>query len=255
MDPVSQILVSVMAQVRPDTPRDAGLPELLCEQAVRSMPVAGVSITLMNPDGSTGVMAASGHHAAQVKELELTLGEGPAIAAFTEGRLVLQPDLAATGPARWPAFTPPAIEAGVRGVFSFPLQVGAIRLGVLDLYRSTSGMLDDPDLSEALHFVDAALVLLLHVQAGAATPPRIEGDGIAEAFITSPVVHQATGMVSVQAGVGLGDALMLLRANAFASGSSILDVAADVVARRIRFAAPTGSPEQRSPGEGGPDEL
>lgn len=253
MDPVSQILMSVMNQVRPGALREAGLPELLCEEAVRAMPVTGVSIMLMNADGVPGVTAASGLHATEVKDLELTLGEGPTIAAFNEGRLVLQPDLAATGHARWPAFTPAAIEAGVRAIFSFPLQVGAIRLGVLDLYRSDPGGLDDPTLSEALRFVDAALILLLHVQATTQVPPTIEGDGIAAAFIASPVVHQATGMVSVQAGVGLAEALVLLRANAFAAERSILEVAADVVAREIRFDGTLREPPH-PPQERGSDE-
>ena len=49
------------------------------------------------------------------------------------------------------------------------------------------------------------------------------------------VVHQATGMVSVQRGVVVDDALALLRAYAFAEDRPVGDVAADVVGGVLRF--------------------
>jgi hypothetical protein len=48
-------------------------------------------------------------------------------------------------------------------------------------------------------------------------------------------VHQAAGMISVQLGVSLAEALVRLRARAFAEDRLIAEVAADVVARRLRF--------------------
>jgi len=49
------------------------------------------------------------------------------------------------------------------------------------------------------------------------------------------VVHQATGIVKVQLGVNIAEALVRLRAHAYAAGRSIEDVARDVVGRRLRF--------------------
>jgi hypothetical protein len=48
-------------------------------------------------------------------------------------------------------------------------------------------------------------------------------------------LHQATGIVSVQAGVGMAEALLLLRARAFVSGRSAVAVARDVVAGMLSF--------------------
>jgi hypothetical protein len=48
-------------------------------------------------------------------------------------------------------------------------------------------------------------------------------------------VHQAAGMVSVQAGVSLGEALVLPRARAFGSENAVLDLARDVLARVVTF--------------------
>ena len=52
---------------------------------------------------------------------------------------VTEPDLALPITARWQAFAPPAVEAGVRAVFGFPLRVGAARLGALSLWRDHPG--------------------------------------------------------------------------------------------------------------------
>src|SRR5581483_7452688 len=49
------------------------------------------------------------------------------------------------------------------------------------------------------------------------------------------VVHQASGMVAVQLGVGVGEALICLRAYAFANDRPVTEVAEDVVGRRLRF--------------------
>jgi hypothetical protein len=48
-------------------------------------------------------------------------------------------------------------------------------------------------------------------------------------------VHQATGMISVQLGVSLAEALLRLRAHAYGQDRPVADVAADVVGRRMRF--------------------
>ena len=58
---------------------------------------------------------------------------------FTIGSPVLQADLARTAATLWPAFSSRALEAGIAAVFAFPLQIGAVRMGVLDLYRDDAG--------------------------------------------------------------------------------------------------------------------
>ena len=49
-------------------------------------------------------------------------------------------------------------------------------------------------------------------------------------------VHNAAGMVSVQEGISVAEALIRLRAFAFGNGRLLADVADDVVARRLRLA-------------------
>ena len=210
-----------------------GVPQRLVTACARALPVTGVGMVLMTEDGPAGTVAVTDGPAAKLEDLQFTLGEGPCVDASRTGRPVLQPDLVATGPSRWPGFTGGALDAGVRAVFAFPLRIGGIRLGVLDLYRDRSGVLSDEELAEALSFADAATTVLLQLQS---TDPFTGGPlGGIPVVEDRAEVHQATGMVSVQAGVPLGQALALLQARAFATGQPISALGRDVVTGTAGF--------------------
>jgi hypothetical protein len=179
-------------------------------------------------------MHASDPVAAEVEELALTLGEGPGVDALTGGPALIADLTAPDCLARWPVFAPAAVHAGVRAVFALPLQVGGIRLGVLDLYRTQPGELDREQLADALVLADTTCALLLDA-APQRDRPRLNGGGPEQAGSPHPEVHQATGMITVQLGVSVAVALVRLRAYAYAHDRRLRDVAADVVARRLRF--------------------
>ena len=214
--------------------RDQTLPELLCTRCADHLDITGVGMALMSDDGHQGVVGATDGTARTMEELQYTLGEGPCIDSSSQGRPVLQPDLARTAAARWPGFGPAVLDAGVAAIFAFPLQVGGIRLGVLDLYRDRAGPLEGSQLGEALTYAEAAGVVLLHLQHQMGPDEGLHPHLI-DPLDYRPEVHQATGMVSVQAAVGLAEALLLLRARAFAAERSILDVARAVIRRTISF--------------------
>jgi hypothetical protein len=225
----------ILSEVIGHAPRDdsGDLPGLLAAACVQALPVDGAGISLIGEHGVQLMVTATDDTARTLEELQFTLGEGPCLDAHHSGRPVAQPDAAATAAARWPGFGPAALNAGIGAVFAFPLQIGGIRLGVLDLYRRTSGALDDAQTTEALAFTDAATVLLLHLQDRAnpgELPEQLDAGWTARAE-----VHQATGMIAVQAAVSLAEALLLLRARAFSTGRRIGDLAAEVVARHLRF--------------------
>jgi hypothetical protein len=227
---VGQIL-SRMADGRAS---DAALPARLCAECLSVLPVTGVALALMTDDGPSGVvLAATDERARQLEELQFALDEGPCVEASRSDHPVLHPELTASGSVRWPRYGAAALDAGVHAVFAFPLRVGAIRLGVLDLYRDTPGPLNAVELADASAFTDAATVMLLYLQ----DHPGPDGERSA---LTGPIdsraeVHQATGMITVQLGVSLAEALLRLRAHAYDSGQSVTDIAADVVARRLTF--------------------
>lgn len=210
------------------------LPAMLCEACARTLPVTGVGMGLMTAEGATGPVTATTGVAADMEELQFALGEGPCVDAFRQGRPVLAPDLARTGTARWPRYGRAALEAGVAAVFSFPLQIGSIRLGALDLYRDVAGSLRSDELGEALAFADAATGVLLHMQDQMPLDAGLHPH-LAAGSHNRREVHQATGMIAVQAAVGLPEALLLLRAHAYAGDRSLVVVARDVVTRVLRF--------------------
>lgn len=212
----------------------ATLPAKLCAECRSALPISGAGIALMTAEGPSGVvLAATDDRARQMEELQFTLGEGPCVEASHSGRPVLQPDLTTAGVARWPQFGATVLDAGVRAIFAFPLRVGAIRVGVLDLYRDVPGHLSDHDLAEAMAFADAATVVVLHLQNH--NGPQGAHPALAGPIDSRAEIHQATGMITVQLGISLAEAMLRLRAHAYATGRTVSAIAADVVSRRMSF--------------------
>jgi hypothetical protein len=183
----------------------------------------------------------------ELDELQFTLGEGPCVDAVGQDEAVLVADLLTAGSRhRWPIFAPTAVERGVRRIAAIPIQVGAARLGVLDLYWITAGSLSPEKLATALVYADAVLILALD-QSGGVVPDLDDFDagGLIE---WRAEIHQASGMVSVQLGVNVTEALVRLRAFAYVHNQRLTDEATEVVARRLRF-DPDGGAEGDSGGD------
>jgi hypothetical protein len=139
----------------------AGLLRRVCKAAVQTLSGSGAGVTVMTDDGGRGVGAASDPGSARLEELQFTLGEGPCVDAYASRRPVLVPDLADGAMARWPAYAPTVHEQGVQAVFAFPLQIGAARLGVLDVFRDRAGALTADELWHAVLLADATVAALL----------------------------------------------------------------------------------------------
>ena len=149
---------------------------------------------------------------------------------------MLEPDLADPATPRWLAFTGPALAAGVRAVFGFPLQVGAVRLGALNLYRDRPGPLDDEQHADALVMADVAAQAVLLLQADAPPGTVAVGAGSGRRLPATSCTRRP-GMVAVQLDVTVGQALIRLRAYAFGNDRALTEVARDVVAGTLRFDA------------------
>jgi hypothetical protein len=210
-----------------------GEAKRLCEVCAEVTEMTGAGIMLMSGDVPRGSACTTNEVSALVEQLQYELGEGPCVDAHQQHRPVLEPDLAAPSTPRWLAFAGPAVDAGVRAVFGFPLRIGEIRLGALNLYRDRSGPLTDDQHADALVVADVAAEAVLVLQAGA--PPGALAEALETGGDFHYVVHQASGMVAAQLEISVGQALIRLRAHAFGSGRPLAEVAAEVVARRLRF--------------------
>lgn len=205
----------------------------LCDGCAEIMAMSGSGIMLISGEVSQGSVCSSNPVSALIEDLQYTLGEGPCVDAYQQDQPVLEPDLADTGVARWLAFTPRALAAGARAVFGFPLRVGAIRLGALNFYRDHPGQLDDEQHANALVLAGVAARAVLAMQAEAR--PGTLGAELELGADFRFVVHQAAGMASVQLDVSVGEAMVRLRAYAFAHDRPLTDVAQDLVGRRLRL--------------------
>jgi hypothetical protein len=212
----------------------------LCRALSRAVYASGVGLAVLTDDGSRGLTAASDVGTAELEDLQFTCGEGPCVEAFARRRPVLVPDLS-DGMRRWPGYAPAARAQGVHAVFAFPLQVGAARLGTLDVFRDLTGALTATEVALAATFAEVAVSTLLdnHQQA----TRQGHADGLGPVFAPSAELFQAQGMVMVQIQGSITDAMATIRAYAFANNRPVADVAADVVARRISFTDNTTSPE------------
>src|ERR1700722_12606484 len=177
----------------------------LCAVIPELAGVNGAGVMLMSGDVPRGSLCVSDDVSQLIEDLQYTLGEGPCVDAYQQDTVVAEPNLADPPGRRWIAFTPPAVDAGVRAVFGFPVRVGAVRLGALNLYRDRPGALRDDQHADALVMADVAARAILSMQGGA-SPGTLAAE-----FDTGAnfhlVVHQAAGMVSVQLGVTVGEAL------------------------------------------------
>ena len=211
-------------------------PRHACLACLEGVGVSGASLVLTGGTQSLEPVYVTDSHVREVEELQATLGQGPGTDALESGRPILVGDLGAPmSTRRWPMFAREVGRLGVCAMYSLPLALGAIRVGVLDLYNDTPGHLDQDQLVDALVYADTALLLVIDAQSGIATPANGDHpDGLGP-VLWHAQVHQAAGMVSEQLGVSALEALVRLRGYAYSHDKRLTDVARSVVERQLRF--------------------
>jgi ANTAR domain-containing protein/GAF domain-containing protein len=184
-------------------------------------------------DRSGTIAAASSDRARSVDELEFSLGEGPATDAFLSSRPVLTPDLDGAFD-RWPGYVPAAVAAGVLATFAFPLHVGAAGFGVLHLHSPTARTLVRDETATVLLLAELAMEIVLDALAPVGEPAPLDVPLLGPPDRRAQV-YQAQGMVMVDLGISLQEALARMRAQAYASGQDLPDLADDILAGRTRL--------------------
>ncbi|MFC8433357.1 GAF and ANTAR domain-containing protein [Streptomyces sp. NPDC057253] len=211
----------------------AAMPGALCRACLTLLPeVSGLSASIAVPGAGTGiVLFASDQVASQLAEMQFTLGEGPCTEALRLRAPVLAADLT-RGPdvRRWPLFAVQAARAGVEAVSSLPLPGAAGPLGTLDLYRERAGGMSNGQLRTALLLADALTLAVSALDHGSADSSEVV-TWLQSAESDREEIHQATGMIMVQLGVSAQEALLRLRARAFAQDQTSADVARAIINR------------------------
>lgn len=205
----------------------------LCTPFLKQLPVTGVAVSMFGGAASETLVCASDTLAARLDELQFDLGEGPRWEALQTRLPVLVPDVRHTHPYIWPVFTKALVETEAAALFVFPLTVGALDLGVVELHHKQPG-----NLSRADHAIAAMLAgqTAWHLLRRVLSVNSLDKDPAVEAALMSRrEIHQATGMVLAQSGTTAADALLLLRAHAFANGMTLRETADAVLQGRLSF--------------------
>jgi hypothetical protein len=199
---------------------------------VEFLPVDGASVSKVGGFLGTETLAATDATIARIDELQFDLGEGPCWDAIAALAPVLQPDVRAARKV-WPAFSRRLQDHGVTAIFAFPLAVGPLRIGAIDLYSTEPTDLDGATTTQTTAL---ASIISRHVLRDTL---RAAGDG--DTGLSGPysrrTIHQATGFVIAQCGISAEDAYLLLQGHAFAEGTTMEEIAQDVVSGRLVFTA------------------
>ena len=207
---------------------DDVLPRL-CADVTGLLAVDGAGVMLEDRHGDLRFIAASNDDIGGIEQLQVETGEGPCVTAHRTGTAVLIDDLETT--AQMPDFTPRALAAGIRAVYSFPMRIDDVNVGALNLYRAAAGSLDEDAVTAAQLLADLATTYLLSVDAVDRTT-RLASQ-LQQALDSRIVIEQAKGKLSAIWQVDVTTAFERLRRHARDSQRLLHDLAADVVDGRL----------------------
>ena len=211
-----------------------------CAPFLSVLPVTGAAISTIGTLVAPETLCATDAAAARLDELQFDLGEGPCWEALATGRPVLERDIRTSTRRAWPAFVEAIRDLPVRGMFAFPLAIGRMNVGVIDLYSEAATDLQESHQRDASALADIAARQILRELVMRSGDDEEE---VAGGEFSRRTIHQATGMVLAQLNVSADDAVLILRAHAYASGRSVREIADDVLARRLDFATGLGETE------------
>lgn len=206
--------------------------DLLSGSFVRALPVTGAAVSTLGRPLGTETVSASDPRAAILDELQFDLGEGPCWDAFHTSRPVSEPALDTSQ--RWPAFSAAASSQKVSSIFAFPVRVGTLRVGAVDLYSLSPVLLTSQQTHQASAMAGVVGRRLLTEAVSA-----LSDDAVRQNRHSRRVIHQATGVVLAQLGLTPDDAELVIQSHAFGTGRSMMDIAHDITTGQLSFVRTT----------------
>ena len=209
------------------------LPERLAHACARVLPVDGAGISLFFLSDRRLPLGASDPMSGEAERLQFTVGDGPCLTAHAAGEPVLADE--GTIRSRWPGFYDALVtRTSIRGTISLPLRGQLRGIGALDLYVIPPLEVGSVSLQDAL-IISGEVVAVLQEQSQQMRDRRAGGP----AWLDAPaaerrsMVWQAIGFVNAALEMSSPDALALLRAHAYAEGSTLDELAARVLSRDV----------------------
>ncbi|NKQ57594.1 GAF domain-containing protein [Amycolatopsis sp. K13G38] len=213
----------------------------ICAVCETTLDASGVAVFLTSRYLRVEPAYATSAAAAALAETQAVSGDGPAWDCLAGAHEVVTEDLDdPKQQRRWPLFARAALRAGVRFALAVPVLAYGVPVAVLSTHRHQPGGLRAGHRQDARQF--AALIRDLLLANTAASPQADDEDHPVDRFFAGRLrarwarVHQAAGMmIASQHATDATEALLRLRATAFALDRTLPEVADDMLTSTHRY--------------------
>ena len=188
--------------------------------------VDGAGLMLVDPDQLLRNVAVSDRRVHDLEELQIEHGEGPCVDAFEAKTLVDTEDLAAE--ARWPRFSPAAVERGLRAVLASPIPYNQQAIGVVVVFSAKLHPWSPEGELALVAFTDLAALTIANTMQS-----EQRGELAAQlqrALDARVVIEQAKGALVAREGLSPKQAFEQIRRQARAERRRVVEVAAEILA-------------------------
>lgn len=208
------------------------LLQTLVERSAALLDATDAGILLADGTGRLEVVASTDERSQLVELMQLGHDGGPCVECFTTGVAISIPDIAARTD-RWPLFRNAAIAQGFHALHAVPLRLREKTIGSLNLFREQAGELGEFDMVAAQALADVATIGIL--QERAVRESDIVTEQLQRALDSRVIIEQAKGVIAYVSNVSVGEAFRLIRAHARDHQRGIVEVAGDIVDRRLHL--------------------
>lgn len=197
----------------------------LVEDCVSLLDVDSAGLLLADLRGGLQMLASTSEQARILELLQLQSDAGPCLQAYRTGQQVLVDDLSAD--TRWPEFGPRAGAEGFLSVTAIPLRLRSERIGALNLFRRTAGMMTDSDLLVGQALADVATIGILHQRV--LTRGALVNSQLQTALNSRVLIEQAKGVLAERLGLDMDQAFVRLRNMARSNNRHLSDTARTII--------------------------
>jgi GAF domain-containing protein len=202
----------------------------VAERSVELLDCEETGVLIADAAGGLRVMASSSERTEALEVLQTQNDEGPCFECYRNGRLVLSEDLRADTD-RWPLFAPAAVRAGFASVHAVPMRAHGQTIGALNLFRSGTGGLAEPDVPVSQGMADIAAIGLLNERQARESHDTVSQ--LQRALQSRVVIEQAKGLLAERLQVSMDEAFARLRNYARRHSQRLSEVAVELIEGRL----------------------
>jgi GAF domain-containing protein len=204
----------------------ADLLHTMVERCVELLDAHDAGIILIGESGKLEVVACTSQTSHLVELMELGVGEGPCVEAYSQRKVVSVDDVSEAAQ-RWPRFAAAAHELGYESAHAVPLHLREHSLGSLNLFREKPGELNRADAEVVRAMADVATIGIL--QERFIRESNATNDQLQRALTSRVIIEQAKGIIAEKHDVDMDEAFRRIRAEARNSGTRLAEVATRIV--------------------------